>query len=379
MSTIVVEKYKGIITNIKQLFRELYIFNDNNSEKVFICELDRLLSNLENYTEKQILENISLIISELHDEHTVLKIKKMPEFFFPICLNWHDDKMLMMKDDGQYPINSINNDSVEEILALYYAKENDLKKSIIKLLILKDITFSRNIFNKNNLRIDYEKNNMNYTIYLNRQRLECLKSEGKNIDKEEKINYFEIKRISNDTLYLKVRTFFKKNITAEIEMSLKNISNFQNIIIDIRNNPGGYIDEAKQFLSLFLEKTIRLPYKILKKNGDSYFLLEQNIIGRNCYKNVKVIILINEFTMSSSEYVIALGAKYFVKNSILIGEKTAGISDQALIFPLDEKIDFQLTVSKYIELDNSIKEGIEPDIYMKKINIESLVDYIKLI
>lgn len=379
MSTIVVEKYKGIITNIKQLFRELYIFNDNNSEKVFICELDRLLSNLENYTEKQILENISLIISELHDEHTVLKIKKMPEFFFPICLNWHDDKMLMMKDDGQYPINSINNESVEEILALYYAKENDLKKSIIKLLILKDITFSRNIFNKNNLRIDYEKNNMNYTIYLNRQRLECLKSEGKNIDKEEKINYFEIKRISNDTLYLKVRTFFKKNITAEIEMSLKNISNFQNIIIDIRNNPGGYIDEAKQFLSLFLEKTIRLPYKILKKNGDSYFLLEQNIIGRNCYKNVKVIILINEFTMSSSEYVIALGAKYFVKNSILIGEKTAGISDQALIFPLDEKIDFQLTVSKYIELDNSIKEGIEPDIYMKKINIESLVDYIKLI
>lgn len=379
MNTFVTEKYKGIINKIINMFVNLYIFEDSTDEEKILFKLNSLISNLEKYTEVQILESISGIISELHDEHTILKIKEIPEFYYPICLNWQGNEIIIIDNEGkQCPVKRINDKSIEEVIDLYYKQGKYSIESMFKLMILKDIIFAKNTFSNNKLKVDYIKNENICTINVNRKKFDYLMN-VKEIDNiRRKDNFFEIRKISKEVIYLKITTFEKKNISSDIEICLNDAEEFESIIVDIRNNPGGYIKEAKKFLSLFIDETIILPYKILKKKGNSYYSLEQKVIGKGIYKNKNIIVLVNEFTMSSSEYIVALGVKKFIKSGILIGNKTAGILDQALIVPLNEKLDLQLTVSKYIELDNSLRTGIEPDIYMKKINVENLTDFFKI-
>ncbi len=373
-NTIVVEKYKRIIDSIIKLINTLYIGEKDRTENVLL-RLNRLYIDLSNYTENQVLENIYNIILDLGDEHTLLKIKESPKHYFPICINWSNNKMMMIDKEGNKCIvTKINSISMKDIYNLYYKKKIYQSDSMIQLSLLKDIIFAKNMFDDDILEVEYMIDKKKYETLFYKVKLHILeKGKDQNTNSKIENTLYEIDRISEKTIYLKIVTFHKKDISLKIEKSLSVVGEFDNIIIDLRNNPGGFIKEAKNFFSLFIDKKVVFPYEILKKGKNGYCLYEQEVTGNGKYKNKKIYLLVNEFTMSCCEYIVALGIKLFTKNKLLIGNKTAGVPNQASIYKLDEHLEFQLTVSKYTGLSDEYINGIDPDIYIEDISIECLI------
>lgn len=373
-NTIVVEKYKRIIDSIIKLINTLYIGEKDRTENVLL-RLNRLYIDLSNYTENQVLENIYNIILDLGDEHTLLKIKESPKHYFPICINWSNNKMMMIDKEGNKCIvTKINSIPMKDIYNLYYKKKTYQSDSMIQLSLLKDIIFAKNMFDDDILEVEYMIDKKKYETLFYKVKLHILeKGKDQNTNSKIENTLYEIDRISEKTIYLKIVTFHKKDISLKIEKSLSVVGEFDNIIIDLRNNPGGFIKEAKNFFSLFIDKKVVFPYEILKKGKNGYCLYEQEVTGNGKYKNKKIYLLVNEFTMSCSEYIVALGIKLFTKNKLLIGNKTAGVPNQASIYKLDEHLEFQLTVSKYTGLSDEYINGIDPDIYIEDISIECLI------
>jgi len=166
-------------------------------------------------------------------------------------------------------------------------------------------------------------------------------------------------RLKRDIIYFKISTFGKK-ITQTIEKVCKDISPKSGIIIDLRNNGGGYLSEAVSLVDLFVNKGI-----ILRENG-------RNKIDSKIYyahtqstcEGIPLAVLVNAKSASASE--IVSGVLQIYKKAIVLGSKTFGKGTIQKVIPLPKHKLLKLTVSNYVLKDNRIIEGIGiyPDIYI---------------
>ncbi|OGY39674.1 MAG: hypothetical protein A2418_00285 [Candidatus Brennerbacteria bacterium RIFOXYC1_FULL_41_11] len=171
-------------------------------------------------------------------------------------------------------------------------------------------------------------------------------------------------KIGDDIAHIKVHNFyapvsfeFKKAI---LEMSL---SGRKNIILDLRNNPGGYFDMAVELASWFLE-----PGSVVVKqdNGNGAFVCDTcKSTGLGLLKNYKLVILVNEGSASASE--ILAGALRDNKGTKLIGIQTFGKGVVQEVFPMQKDSSIKITVSKWLTPnDHDIGSvGLKPDIEVK--------------
>ena len=100
--------------------------------------------------------------------------------------------------------------------------------------------------------------------------------------------------------YLDLLTFgegtYDEFLTAAKDLIKQNIAG---LIIDLRNNPGGYVDVAVNIISLFTDEVkIAVTMESIDKQTETY-----KTNGNGLLKNYKVIILINEGSASASEIV----------------------------------------------------------------------------
>lgn len=128
------------------------------------------------------------------------------------------------------------------------------------------------------------------------------------------------------------------------------------IIVDVRNNPGGFLQTAVDIASLFLDKGTLVVSERGKENK------EYNATGNNLLKDVPVVVLINEGSASASE--ILAGALHDRDGGLLVGKKSFGKGSVQEMVKLDDGSSLRVTVAKWYTPDgvNINENGIEPDV-----------------
>lgn len=123
--------------------------------------------------------------------------------------------------------------------------------------------------------------------------------------------------VGDDILLIKILTF-KKDVSQKVKESVDECSKCKSLIIDLRGNHGGLLDEALKITDMFLDEGI-ITYT-LSKDGTSpkfYTSVEGDI-----FNNLPIVILVDAFSASASEVLAAALSEQ--NRATLIGTKTYG-------------------------------------------------------
>ena len=167
-----------------------------------------------------------------------------------------------------------------------------------------------------------------------------------------KVGYVRLKSFnenSDEQVFSKIRQFEKKNKTV-------------GYIFDLRNNPGGLLNQAISITDFFLDDG-----EILSTKGRKAFENRKFFARKGDGINGKpIIVLINNGSASASE--IFAGALKDHKRAIILGEKTYGKGSVQSIIPLQNGGGMRLTISKYyLPSGKSISGiGVKPDILIEE-------------
>jgi len=169
----------------------------------------------------------------------------------------------------------------------------------------------------------------------------------------------------NGIAYVKIIKFSDET-SKEFSNAAKEIisSNMRGIIIDLRNNPGGYLDKAVNIANLMIPKgKIIVSEEDNSGKRDSVFST-----GGDKLSSTPAVVLINEGSASASE--ILAGALRDNQNIQLIGKKTFGKGSVQELINLPEKASVKITVAKWLTPngDYIMEKGINPDIEVELSN-----------
>lgn len=179
---------------------------------------------------------------------------------------------------------------------------------------------------------------------------------------DESIGYFRVTAFSERTASL---------LEDRVKQAKKKLGkDMIGAIIDLRNNPGGLLDQAIEVSDMFLERGEivstggRIPESKKRFNASSGDILD----------GLPIIVLLNAGSASASE--IVAGALQDHKRAIVVGAKSFGKGSVQTVLPLSASNGaMRLTTSRYYTPSGrSIQaEGIEPDIVVKQSKLETLV------
>lgn len=184
-----------------------------------------------------------------------------------------------------------------------------------------------------------------------------------------KIYHVETEMLENNIGYISLLTFdegcadeFKKEY-----LELKN-KGAKKIIVDIRNNTGGLVEEALSLLDLFLPKNSTTLITV-DANGKKEFSKTKNsqVITED------VVVLVNEYSASASE--IFAGALKDHGRAQIVGTKTYGKGVIQSVFMLEDGSALKLTVEEYFTPNETKinKVGIEPN-HAVELDLENQID-----
>lgn len=185
--------------------------------------------------------------------------------------------------------------------------------------------------------------------------------DGKKLNKSVYRDEIKIQTVEYNILdnigYIQITSFISTRMNEELEIALEKTKECDGLIIDLRNNTGGLLENA----ILTTEKFI--------KEGPVVSVVTRGGIKNTLYASVNsikydkpIVILINKNTASASE--IFAGAMKDYNRAILIGQKTYGKGMVQNVIPLPNKSGLNITIAKYLTpLDNDInRRGITPHI-----------------
>ena len=164
---------------------------------------------------------------------------------------------------------------------------------------------------------------------------------------------------------------FQESTADEIKKALKKIdlkeTPLKGLILDVRNNPGGLLDQAVKVSDIFLKKGPVVSTRGRIKAADKTYEAGNDGNEPTC----PIIVLINRGSASASE--IVAGALRDSGRAILLGTQTFGKGSVQVVIPLGDGSALKLTTAKYYTPDGtSIQaKGITPDIaveYVKQNN-----------
>lgn len=176
----------------------------------------------------------------------------------------------------------------------------------------------------------------------------------------------EYKILDNKIGYLKIKEFTQDS-TEDVKVALEEFDKdkVNKVIIDLRNNPGGLLDEAIGISRLFISKGPIVHIK--QKNKE--LITHESTLEKQKYT---LAVLINENSASASE--ILAGAIKVRKAGKIIGTTTYGKGIVQAIRPLTNGSAIKMTTSEYL-LPNKTSihgKGVEPDIEIENKTEEDL-------
>ena len=167
----------------------------------------------------------------------------------------------------------------------------------------------------------------------------------------------------NEIGYVKIRSFSKSTSsdldTALEEMGKKGISK---LVLDVRNNPGGLLNQAVEVADRFLDRENLIVYtKGRTEDQNMRFTTHE----KSKSVNYPMIILVNGGSASASE--IVAGALQDLGRAVILGTTTFGKGSVQTIIPLTDGSALRLTTARYYTPSGRViqENGIAPDIIVE--------------
>ena len=232
-------------------------------------------------------------------------------------------------------------------------KKNDIIKTINNITITKDMTtdeISKMVNSSSKVHLVVLRDGKELTFDIDVKKVSIPVVNSKTISKDDKrIGY----------VYL---SSFTKNSYNQFKDALEEVEhdNIDSLIIDLRDNTGGYLSAAQDIADLFIKKD-KVIYSLEYKDSTKVTKTKTND-----YRTYPIVVLVNEYTASASE-VLALALKESY-GATLVGTKTFGKGKVQVTSTLSDDTMIKYTTAKwYSPNNNSIDEvGITPGIIVKQ-------------
>ncbi len=165
------------------------------------------------------------------------------------------------------------------------------------------------------------------------------------------------KKIGDDILYIHVTSFDQK-VAKDVKEAITKDANRTGIILDLRNNPGGLLDQAVGLTNIFVDNGVIVSQKGRESSENAEFKADP----KEAVTKVPLVVLINGGSASASE--IVSGALQDHHRAIIVGEKTFGKGSVQVVMPVGEGEALRLTVARYyLPSGRTIQAvGVTPDI-----------------
>lgn len=163
----------------------------------------------------------------------------------------------------------------------------------------------------------------------------------------------------NDIAYIKL-SYFGETTANDLKKISSDIlkAKPKGIILDLRNNTGGYLETSIDVASIFMKKGKTVTYQVSTEEGNNK--KEYKTDGGDRLSSLPLVILVNHGSASASE--ILAGALNENLSVPLIGEKTYGKGSVQQLEYLDDGSSLRITIAKWLTPNekNINGEGIEP-------------------
>ena len=180
-----------------------------------------------------------------------------------------------------------------------------------------------------------------------------------------KLEMVESKMLDNKIGYVSLLRF-GNNVGDEVQKAVENLQSqgMKGLILDLRLNPGGSLQEAQDISSLFVKENLIVSLRYKNGQEQKYMRTKQQL------GDFPMVVLINKGSASASEIVTGVIKDY--KRGTIIGETTFGKGIVQQIIPLRSNDAIKLTIAQYFTPKGNYihGKGIEPDI---KVPMEELI------
>lgn len=177
---------------------------------------------------------------------------------------------------------------------------------------------------------------------------------------------------AEDVAYIRITSFSEdtdKMIEKALNKAQKKLDGkLKGIVIDVRNNPGGLLDQAVSISDLFLDQGEIVSTR--SKNPED--TVKYNAKPGDIAKGLPIVVLVNDGSASASE--IVAGALQDHERAVILGEKTFGKGSVQTVIPLGKYGAMRLTTARYYTPSGrSIQAtGIVPDVEVKPAKVEEI-------
>ena len=200
-----------------------------------------------------------------------------------------------------------------------------------------------------------------FTVTMNREeiKMDSVKSEIKN----------------DDILYVRISSFNEdvdKDTEKAIQEAQKKLNNkLAGVVLDVRNNPGGLLEQAIGVSDLFLDHGEIVSTRS-RNEGDT---IKYTATSGDVIQSLPMVVMINEGSASASE--IVAGALQDHHRAVILGEKSFGKGSVQTVLQLRNNAAMRITTARYYTPSGrSIQaKGIEPDVVVKPAKIEEVESY----
>jgi C-terminal processing protease CtpA/Prc len=196
--------------------------------------------------------------------------------------------------------------------------------------------------------------------------------------KQQKSRSVSAARVINGNIgYVKLDTFSGDDVVGDLKRALRTVASSSGVILDLRNNHGGYVSAAQEVFSMLTDEGTFMTYDGYADGSkdDKAFVLKRN--GWNVTENGKVtvehrppnmlgakplVVLVNEDTRSAAE--MLSGALRENGRAVILGKQTYGKGVLQDTFDLGEHLVMKVVTAKYYLPDgtNIHEKGIAPDV-----------------
>lgn len=294
-------------------------YQDVNEEELVDSAINAMFSYLgDNYSEHLSKDETSSLLEQLAGEYQGIGVELYQD---KIIYNVFDDSPAkeagLQKGDK---IIKVNNEDVSEKDNSYVATKIKNENDKVEITIL--------------------RNNEEKKVTVKKDKLYIPSVTSKVIEEEnKKIGYIDITTFSNTT-------------SKQVKKALLSLEkdNIDSLVIDVRNNAGGYLISAKEIANMFLEKE-KIIYSLQEKDKTQTY--KDTTSEKRDYP---VVVLINEYSASASEILTsALKESY---NATLVGKKSYGKGKVQQTLNLEDGSMAKYTTAKWLTPNGKCIDGV---------------------
>ena len=164
-------------------------------------------------------------------------------------------------------------------------------------------------------------------------------------------------RMVGDVAYIQITNFYERtNIEFEAALEALDLKNSKGIIIDLRNNLGGYVNSMVDVASHFIKEGTVITTRDNQGRTQDYAVNPNGV-----FTDLPVVVLVNEYSASASE--VLSGALQDYKRATIAGVQTLGKGSYDQFFKLSDGSAIYLTVGRWLTPNGREIEGkgITPD------------------